>query len=432
MKTTKKLLVPFFVVTGFCGVFLSFAWLALAGSYLDSRHGTAVNRSSIDNKFSTYATGNCGHCHEQHASLNGGEPVPDGNAPSGYLTFATEQALCLTCHDGAPATTNIQASFNKLYKHGKNGSTGTDYMITYDDRHRAGEKTSAAFDSFNRHAECVDCHNPHQATDANPLKGATGITPTNGGAWTSPSSPATSAEVNDPAQQYKICFKCHSNWAGFGTGTNQALEFNTVNPSYHNIEGAANPPSSDTYGNFNPTYVYKMMPRYSGWGTSTVNTSTMNVNLRNAAMRCSDCHGDTDASPQGIHGSATRPILKVPAGSPFTAWNNTLNLASLTTIWCFNCHASNFANTGFGNSTSNWHTTKHNKSNAYCQTCHSAIPHGWKRSRMLIYTWGTTIDPAPYNNRYGSVTGLSSAITWKASGSWTQNDCHNGGVGSCG
>jgi len=401
---------------------------APAGTYRDSSHGSNVDRSTIDAKYAAFAKGNCGHCHEQHASLGGSEPIPVAGAASGSLAFATEQNLCFTCHDGAPASTNILASFNKTYRHGKNGASGTDYMTTYDNRHRTGEKTSTAFASANRHAECVDCHNPHKATDANPLLGASGITPSATAAWAEPASFTGPAEVTDADQQYKICYKCHSNWAGFGTGTNQAREFNTANRGYHNIQGLANPPSSDTFGNFNPNYVYKMMPRYSAWGTSTANNSTMNTNLRNAVMRCSDCHGDTDTSPQGIHGSSVRPILKVPAGSPYNKWDNTVAVNNRSDCWCFNCHDYNFTNSSFSNTGNNWHTGKHNKSEAKCMSCHVKVPHGWNDLRSLLKQ--KNLAAGPYQGTsVSSGIGYPAGATLPNRGGWTENNSNNGSLG---
>jgi len=63
---------------------------ALAGSYLDSAHGNSgygVNRSDIDGKYSGFATGNCAHCHESHASVQGTEPQPAGG-PAPHTLFA--------------------------------------------------------------------------------------------------------------------------------------------------------------------------------------------------------------------------------------------------------------------------------------------------------------------------------------------------------
>lgn len=425
-----------------CLFFVLYCRPLLAGDYLNSSHGngtSGVDRSSIDARYNMHSKGNCAHCHEQHASLEGTEPNPVNTGPSPYGAFATEQNLCFECHDAdGPSSIDIWTEFNlpgaNKSKHGGN------LMELYDDRHLAHESTKFDFlGASARHAECTDCHNPHKATTANPLLGATGVDVINGSSWTEPQISGNAVvEVRDRMQQYKICFKCHSGWGSEVVGTSSpAREFNTNNPSYHNIEGSATPPSSNTYGNFNigtglvtdaggtswslNNLAYKMMPRYNGYS---------NADLRNVQMLCSDCHGDSDTSPQGVHGSTIKKVLKVPDGSPYTEWNNTLTIANRGTVWCFNCHDPSFTNSGFSRGGSDWHTRKHSKSSAYCQTCHSALPHGWKRTRALIYTWGTTIDPAPYNNAPNQ--GLSDGIVWQTSGNWRKSDCHNGGVGNCG
>jgi len=63
---------------------------ALSGPYRDSAHGNSgygVNRSTIDGKYAAYATGNCAHCHETHASFEGVEPQPVGG-PAPHALFA--------------------------------------------------------------------------------------------------------------------------------------------------------------------------------------------------------------------------------------------------------------------------------------------------------------------------------------------------------
>ena len=63
---------------------------ALAGPYRDSAHGNAsfgVNRSAIDGKYASFATGNCAHCHENHASIEGSDPAPAGG-PEAHALFA--------------------------------------------------------------------------------------------------------------------------------------------------------------------------------------------------------------------------------------------------------------------------------------------------------------------------------------------------------
>jgi hypothetical protein len=65
-------------------------WVGLAhpahgGSYRDSAHGDPVNgvyAALIDPKYAEYSAGNCTHCHQMHASIEGAEPAPvDGPAP---------------------------------------------------------------------------------------------------------------------------------------------------------------------------------------------------------------------------------------------------------------------------------------------------------------------------------------------------------------
>jgi hypothetical protein len=41
-----------------------------------------------------------------------------------------------------------------------------------------------------------------------------------------------------------------------------------------------------------------------------------------------------------------------------------------------------------------------------CQTCHAAVPHGWKRPHLLIFGRGPSRDPAPYNGRYSTNVGI--------------------------
>jgi hypothetical protein len=95
---------------------------ALAGPYLDSAHGNnsyGVDRASIDSRYADYATGNCAHCHEMHASLEGTDPAPATGASAHTLFapgFNTGRTLnpyvdtynfCFYCHGvSGPAVTN--------------------------------------------------------------------------------------------------------------------------------------------------------------------------------------------------------------------------------------------------------------------------------------------------------------------------------------
>ncbi|MDH5299432.1 MAG: hypothetical protein OEV91_10475, partial [Desulfobulbaceae bacterium] len=79
------------------------------GTYTSSAHGsstTGVNRTGLNTATTgeDYAIGNCAHCHEQHARVEGGEPAPSDRAAN-YLGMknevgsnSAEQSLCLYCH----------------------------------------------------------------------------------------------------------------------------------------------------------------------------------------------------------------------------------------------------------------------------------------------------------------------------------------------
>ena len=160
-----------------------------AGPYIDSAHGDStigVNRQATSTK--GYARGNCGHCHEQHSSLDGGEPVPVSGSPSGYLLLANgfndaatanpynqTDSVCFYCHAttgslqtggivnnnfsatfaGATAeSVSIQDAFNKASYHNlydvKQFITGV-----------SGSKSFADFPAGS--TPCSGCHNIHIA-----------------------------------------------------------------------------------------------------------------------------------------------------------------------------------------------------------------------------------------------------------------------------
>jgi len=97
------------------------------------------------------------------------------------------------------------------------GTTGgAGHMVgSYSGKHLPSSTDEGqAYLAANRHVECTDCHNVHAATASNPLNGAPGIDPTNSTAGAAPTSyvPVT---VTDPDLEYKVCFKCNTDWAGY-------------------------------------------------------------------------------------------------------------------------------------------------------------------------------------------------------------------------
>lgn len=343
----------------------------------------------------------CYRCHSNAADAIGGvKKSANANDWYGAVTNMTVRA------------TGIYSVFQKTNKHP---------VGTYSNKHDAVETASTSFSGTERHVECEDCHNPHQATKTNALRGATGLNPTTPAAGSTPTY--TFVTVTNADEQYKICFKCHTDWAGLGTGTqNLAVAFNTNNDSFHWVEtdrGAAK--ASTTYGTFNHTtvptksytYVDAMMPRHA---------ALTDAQLRSAKMRCTDCHGSDAADggvavPEGPHGSTVANILKVPAGSPYNTWNSTVKYGN-TNIWCYNCHNPSFTTTGFSTGGTNLHATKHN--GFACQYCHLAIPHG-----------PTESGSANQRKRLLKPTVFTESIDSLNSGSMGQSSGHNATIPGC-
>ncbi len=416
-----------------------------AGSYLSSSHGNSVSgvdRSTIDSKFTTYATGNCGHCHEQHASIEGSEPIPSSgtNTASPVLGFAKEEVLCETCHDGSPVSPNVAAQFDKIYGH-PTDDIADRHTISVMEKGQGG----APFRGGNRHVECADCHEPHTInyfTGANPFTGSThnyltatpadnnkvsgvltgvwGVEPAvESVAWLSP--PVSYTELTESTKEYQICLKCHSNYA-FQTGngistftgpsgipsTDQSMEFSVNRTGVHPVRNGLN---SQT-GSYSPKSLDTVRLK-SPWNvTGRVGVQT---------MYCSDCHGADDESATGAvgpHGSSSLNMLK---GTNNSYWPKrpdgqywTLNdvddrnyptryAAAQSQLLCLKCHPIwNTSANGFYNIAHDEHADRDYTGNPYrisypsgtgylCISCHSPIPHG-ARSRLIGYE----TDPAPY------------------------------------
>ena len=119
------------------------------GGWAVSAHATATNTTSNQPYVGGYGTvaGNaCTNCHMEH---NASGPV--------RLLRGSDEKACLACHNGgtniSPAAINVFAEFAKT---GHPFSSGTNVH----------DRTESAVLNNNRHATCVDCHNPHAGKSA--------------------------------------------------------------------------------------------------------------------------------------------------------------------------------------------------------------------------------------------------------------------------
>lgn len=379
----------------------------------------------------TVSEWSCRSCHTAHAG--GGVP---------YLLRAVEQQSCYDgtntgCHGSSAAASNdVQTDMAKVYAH------PTDL---YDGRHirRITNETPAELGSANRHAECQDCHNPHQAQQAvaqstrgtlrisAALKGTWGVEPTS---WPSAPSgmtnndvtfatPASYTVVPTPTDEYQVCLKCHSGYVSLPVGKRDIAE--EINPNYVSYHG--------------------IVPG----GASNPNVTTTTTNEPWASGKrvwCSDCHGSEDAAaPAGSHGSANVGV------GPGTSNSDKMLVATITssstgTPLCLVCHKEASYSSGSTGSAFGQHGRGNHKVTAGCFACHmwdyagtslatggnsgKINAHGWNK----LYYWrenGSTLTAATrvMADRFNG--GYISDMDYAAKRCWTDDlggcSTHTGG-----
>ena len=407
---SKHFLVVLIISQLFLAVFSCQVWAA----YTSSSHGDNTNGvSRKDMATAGYAAGNCAHCHEQHASVEGNTNAAD---PGIYLGFDNEEKLCLSCHDGTTVisssiVTDINTDAIKDYGHGV-GPADNKIMATEFNVHRYDETLPQAGDGA--HVECTDCHNPHEAQGTTRTAGTTGnaipatsvirevngATPSTWPTWATPAGGIYNLQT--ATKEYEICFKCHSsanadisNWDGAGAAswTDVALEFNPANASLHPISTGLTAAT-----NTNALDVAQLV---APWNTP--------ANIGVQTMYCTDCH-ESNSSVAGPHGSAVKwmlagarkawPYYNNGSGTTFNGTSNTdanrnnvvyWSLGNETSgsgddrIFCRNCHPTpagdhhteggHRGSKSGGGDGSDWYLA--------CVDCHIRVPHGGKVRRLI-------------------------------------------------
>lgn len=278
--------------------------------------------------------GNCLNCHNPHGYADETGLIP-------HMLFARDSVTgdspayemgCEACHDAdGPASKDIKSELDKSHSHPAHD---------YKDRHTIdeSERWQSAFTGGNKHAECVDCHNPHAlwadrstpelrppaseaprdengnkiyhpTTGSGVLQGVWGIDRTS---WPAvPWEPKGDWVVLKPPdypmyaeKEYQICAKCHQS------------KVNAMRPTRTSRHPVISP-GSGVGGQLKP-----------GW-TKGVST-----------MYCSDCHGPYASDVQGPHGSTKNKMLK---GSYPGDWRkdtegNFMQAVSAPGGFCGRCH----------------------------------------------------------------------------------------------
>ncbi len=272
------------------------------------------------------------------------------------MSISGEEATCLNCHGNSADRQqmlsagyitdsanrdykNIESELRKPYNHP---------VMTQSGVHQQREALPEELVNARRHAECIDCHEPHQLQKNAPYRGI--------------SKRGVGNFSADVTQEYELCYKCHADSANLPIdSTNKRDEFRRTNPSFHPIEGeGAN------------AYVISLKSPYKARQEQPGDVSIIS---------CHDCHGsDNSAGPRGPHGS-NYPGLLVDNYSMESGRSESQRTYAL----CYRCHerSSILGNESFpyhalhiqGNGTADFAGTS-------CMSCHDA--HGSPVNQFLI------------------------------------------------
>lgn len=361
-----------------------------AGAHFSASTGGLWPGGQYGSSFPAHTTekrGACVNCHWPHGWPDNRNIAQDFNrlwverynmdtTAAGTVPHS-EDLLCMTCHDGAPATSNIKAEWDKTANGA--GVNGDIFHHPVKDAEQQPGRT----------VECVDCHNPHQARSTDRHAGVSGVD----------LAGAAIAAGSRQLQQYELCFKCHGDTFSSArpNTSNKRLDFNTTaaNSGYHPVTQPGRGLSANLTAQLQPA------------GLTTAST-----------IRCTDCHNsnafsttlgpvaDSAANTVGPHGSTFAPILRANFARNFTAtgWNDAnANL-------CFRCHdpvrllsrdqasgaRTNFSDEsnpagGRGKRNLHWYHLTDRGATASCMSCHYDI-HSNRSAGNTEYCVGTSID----------------------------------------
>ena len=288
-----------------------------AGTYRNTLHGNATSGADradpvlglkVSPKLESYSKGNCAHCHEQHASIEGAEPEPVSGAASPFALFQNnygvggKNTVCFYCHEEF-----ILGTQPKGY-----GSHGVyQGRVKYEaGRHNSANNVvwpaakSPPGPALEDQGNCNNCHNPHGYDDGALI----------------PNMLFAREEV--------LCTGCHDG----SQASNISQDLTDINR--HDVAGYANLHAPD---------------------------ETLTEISANKHVECADCHNPHvlgSSSPASSHEKGTNEVATheldgaygaIPGSFPSTNWATpsgyTKDYATYEYEVCFKCHSN--ANTNW-------------------------------------------------------------------------------------
>ncbi len=240
----------------------------------------------------TIGSDTCAACHRAH--------VAEGLAL--LSESAPQSTMCFTCHDGTGSTQNTKAQYTDASVPATDATTRSYYghdavttPVVPNTHSLAGDDEFGGVS--NRHSQCADCHNSHNATAAPPTQlsdgwstsgrqaAVSGVSVANGTAGAAPTYTFLDGTVGlQPTREYQVCLKCHS---GFTTlpandplhpsqdAVDKGIELDPGTASYHPIEAPGKNITTAMANSLGGTSPFKQ------WNFTTGST-----------VRCVNCHGD--------------------------------------------------------------------------------------------------------------------------------------------
>jgi predicted CXXCH cytochrome family protein len=340
--------------------------------------GYQVSTRANAGPYGTLRKNACLSCHATHQGKAGAALLSPSKQSAPNMDATSQN--CMNCHNGgstvSPAILNVYQEFTKKGHPFPSGSNS----------HGLNEDTVL---NKNRHATCVDCHEPHAAQKTLSFtstalrasqNGANGVSAVDGVTIVSPA-------VN----QFEICLRCHGTSSGkqalavFGYLPTRMLTTGdqlNLAPSLSKNSISSHPVSHDRQSSLPQPSLLKFMWNLDG------HTQGRMMGTR---LLCTDCHNSDDnrefggTGPSGPHGSQYAHILErpyefsqvvpgiPPSAGPGTAIQNLLPAvvgpaANGPYALCAKCH-------DLSNILSNASFSKHSihiNAGFSCSVCHEA------------------------------------------------------------
>jgi hypothetical protein len=271
-----------------------------------SIHATAVHKVSKNARgIGPYGSVNenaCSSCHISH-NAPGGAQLLTGPAPAiPNLDTATQD--CIARHNGGtnltPAIPNVFAEFAKTghpFPSGSNKHTTEESVVLKNDRH----------------ATCVDCHNPHSSMQTASFVTTTIRSSQNGAIGVSATDGVTT--VSPALNQYETCLRCHGTSPGkqtlavYGYAPARTASGDPLNlvPQFGTSASSSHPVVHESKSPLLQPSLLRFMWNLDGHTQGRAMTSL---------ILCTDCHNSDDnrefggAGPNGPHGSQFSHILE--------------------------------------------------------------------------------------------------------------------------